>query len=363
MSIVSFEVEYFKQITRNEHCIHDDYDQKGVNPLRCLVTGGAGFLGKHLVERLMEEATRVRVIDLPGSSLDELEGEGVEVVQGDIRDAELVASVCRDIDVVFHVAALAAPWGARSLFWSINVTGTDNVISGCLEQKVQRLVHVSSPSAVFDGKDHFMADESISYPKHFLSHYCETKAVSEQHALAANSRELETVVIRPHIIWGPRDRSILPRIVSRARAGRLFQIGNGLNQVSTLYVGNAVEALLLAARSENARGKAYFITNDQPVFLWEFISRILENIGIDGPRGSIPYAAAYLMATGMEATWSMIRLSGEPLLTRYTIAELARNHTYSIDRAKKDLGYAPRISVDDGLQRLFAWIDKHGLPE
>ena len=330
--------------------------------MRAIVSGGAGFLGRHLVERLMKDGHDVRILDLPSAhALDDLHKSGVEVIRGDMRDAELVDKACKDMDVVFHVAALASPWGPRELFWSINVTGTDNFINACRKAGVRRLVHVSSPSAVFDGSDHVLADESLPYPTRFYNYYCETKAVSEQHALAANGPELETVVIRPHVIWGPRDQHLLPRIISRAKAGRLFEVGDGKNRISTLYVENAVDALLLAYASQNATGKAYFITNDQPVLLWDFLKRILDGLGLPGPRGRLPYPVAYSIAASYEAVWKIFRLQGEPLITRYTVAELAKNHSYSIERAKKDLGYKPRISVEEGLSKVFTWVKEHGI--
>jgi len=237
------------------------------------------------------------------------------------------------------------------------------VINACKKAGTKRLVHVSSPSAVFDGRDHILADESLPYPERFFSYYCETKAVSEQRALAVNGPDLETVAIRPHVIWGPRDRNLLPRLISRAKAGRLLQVGDGKNQVSTLYVKNGVDALVLAAESKNAPGKVYFITNDQPVVIWDFIRRVIKDLGLPGPRGKLPYPAAYAMAAAYEAAWKVFRLSGEPVITRYTAAELAKNHTYSIERAKKDLGYKPRVSVEEGLSRVLAWFEEHGMSD
>jgi len=330
--------------------------------MKAIVTGGAGFLGKHLVERLVKDGHSVRALDLPSAELDELKKIGVETIPGDIRDAGLVARVCRGMDFVFHIAALASPWGPRELFWEINVGGTDNVIQAGKKAGVRRLVFVSSPSAIFDGKDHFDADESLPYPTRFLSHYSETKAISEQRLLSANSPDLETVAIRPHAIWGPRDRHLLPRVIARAKSGRLFQIGDGANQVSTLYVENAVDALLLAAEAKPAPGKVYFIVNDEPVRLWDFIRRILRELDLPGPRGTLPYPVAYSLAMAYEAIWKTFRLKGEPNLTRYTAAELARNHTYSIARARQDLGFKPRFSLEQGFSRTLAWIKEKGIP-
>jgi len=330
--------------------------------MKAMVTGGAGFLGSHLVERLKKDGHFVRAVDLPGADFSGLQKQGVEIISGDLRDAGLVDRACAGMELVFHVAALASPWAPRELFWSINVTATDNVISACKMNRVRRLVHVSSPSAVFDGKEHFMADESLPYPKKFLSHYSETKAVSEQHVLAANGPDLETVVIRPHAIWGPGDRHLLPRVIARAKAGKMFQVGDGENLVSNLYVENAVDALLLAAGAKAAAGKAYFITDAEPVKIWELVRRILSELGVPGPRGVIPFWAAYSLAAVQELVWKLFQLEGEPNITRYTVSELAKNHTYSIEAAKKDLGYVPRVSAQEGLAKTLAWLRESGIP-
>ncbi len=327
--------------------------------MQALVTGGAGFLGRHLIERLLEQGHTVKTIDLPGPVLEELQDLGVDATSGDIRDADLIERLCRGMDIVFHPAALAAAWGSRELFWSINVTGTGNVISACKKAGVKRLVHVSSPSSVFDGTDHVMADESLPYPTRFISLYCETKAVSEQHALAASGPDLEIVAIRPHAMWGPGDRHLLPRVISRAKAGRLFQIGAGKNVISTLFIDNAVDALLLAAESEQAVGKVYFITNDQPVNLWDFVRQVLLRLDLPGPRGTIPFPVAYAIGAAYEAGWTVLRRKDEPMLTRYAVAELAKNHSYSIERAKADLGYKPRVSVEQGLERTIKWLTEN----
>ena len=330
--------------------------------MRALVTGGAGFLGRWLSERLLAEGHEVRALDLPSPGLEDLRRQGVETVAGDVRDADAVKRAVEGAEVVFHAAALAAPVGKRSEFWAINVTGTEIVIAACQGAGVRRLVQVSSPSAVFDGSDHIMADESLPYPKHFLSLYCETKAASEQRALAANGPELETVAIRPHAMWGPRDRHLLPRIIRRARAGRLFQIGNGRNLVSPLYVENAVDGLLLAGRAPAAAGKVYFLTDAEPVVLWEFVRRVLRELKLPGPRGAVPYPVAYWLGALAEAAWALFPGRGEPVLTRYSAAEVARTHTYSIERARRELGYEPRVSGEEGLRRVLSWFEEHGLP-
>jgi nucleoside-diphosphate-sugar epimerase len=208
-----------------------------------------------------------------------------------------------------------------------------------------------------------MADESLPYPKRFLCHYSETKAISEQRALAANGTDLETVVIRPHAVWGPRDHTLFPRIMVRAQQGRLLQIGNGENQFTMLFVHNGVDALMLATTAEAAPGKVYFIADEERVTLWEFIRTMLDGLKLPDPRRTIPFPVAYALGAGMEAAHTLLNLRGEPTITRYTAVKLAKSHTYSIARARADLGYHPTVSVTEGLQKTYEWIDQKGLPQ
>jgi nucleoside-diphosphate-sugar epimerase len=331
--------------------------------VKVMVTGGAGFLAGHLIECLLQEGHDVRTVELPDHVTSELEDRDTEIVRGDLRDPDVCARSCEGMEIVFHLAALASSFGPRDRFWSINVTATDNVIAACKRAGVRRLVQVSSASAICDGKDHIMADESLPYPKKFLCHYSETKAISEQRALAANGSDLEAVVIRPHAVWGPRDHTLLPRIIARAQRGRLSQIGDGENEFSMLFVHNGVDALALAITAEAAPGKVYFITDEERVKLWDFIRTMLDGLNIPAPRRAISFRTAYALGSAMEAAYSILKLKGEPTITRYTAVKLAKNHSYSIARARADLGYQPKVSVEEGLRKMYEWVDEKGLPE
>jgi len=320
-----------------------------------MVTGGGGFLAGHLIDKLVDAGHFVRTVELTGRNVDRLNNLGVEIISGDLCDPELAARVCEGMDLVFNPAALAAPIGPWKRFWSINVELVDNLIAGCRKTGVKRLVHVSSPSAVFDGTDHINADEALPYPKKFLNHYCATKAESEKRVLAANGPDLETVAIRPHAIWGPRDRTLFPRIIERARSRRLLQVGEGTNIISTLYVENGADALVLAATAEKAPGNVYFVTDHDTVNLWDFLKRIINDLGLPPIRGRIPYPLAYAIGAAQEAAYSVLKLAGEPTITRYSAAELAKHHSYSIDRARADLGYEPKVPRGEGLRRFYVW--------
>lgn len=323
--------------------------------MRALVTGGGGFLGLHLVERLVARGDSVRVLcrgQYP--RLDEL---GVELLSGDVRDPASAARACAGIETVFHVAAVSGIWGSWKHYHSINTQGTLNILAGCRQHRVPRLVYTSSPSVVFDGGDHQGADESLTYPTRFLCHYPHSKALAEQAVLAANgSAGLSTVSLRPHLIWGPRDNHLVPRLIARARSGRLRRVGAGKNQVSMSYVENAAAAHIQAAeRLEPASpvaGRAYFINEPEPVNLWEWINRLLAAAGLPAVTKSISKNAAYLAGAALESIYGALHLSSEPPMTRFLALQLGGSHHYSVARAQHDFGYRPIISVDEGLRRL-----------
>jgi nucleoside-diphosphate-sugar epimerase len=273
-------------------------------------------------------------------------------VEADLRDHAAVMRACIGVDAVCHAGALSSPWGKRRDFVAINVGGTRSVIAGCRAAGVRRLVYVSSPSVVFDGRDHYDVTESVAYPRRFASVYSETKKLGED--LVREATGLETVIVRPKALFGPGDRALLPRIVSAARAGRLPQIGNGRNLVDLTYVENVADALLLALEAPVAAGNTYTITNDEHVPLWPAIRAILQRLQIPYAPRRVPLGVALLAAWSMELR---ARITGhEPLLTRYTAAILARTQTYDIAAARRDLGYVPRVSIVDGIERTLAGL-------
>ncbi|HEY6837168.1 MAG TPA: NAD-dependent epimerase/dehydratase family protein [Geobacteraceae bacterium] len=326
--------------------------------MKALVTGGGGFLGKVLVRQLVAGGWEVR--SFSRGAYPELANLGVEEVRGDLADAEAVAAAVKGCDTVFHVAAKAGVWGAFEEYYRANVTGTANVIAACHRLGVGRLVHTSSPSVVFSGGDIEGGDESLPYPEHFEAHYPRTKAEAERLVLAANGPELATVALRPHLIWGPEDNHLVPRIVARGRAGRLRRVGARPCVVDSVYVDNAARAHLLAAErlSPGAppAGKAYFISNGEPLPLWELVNRILACAGVPPVTKTISPQAAYAAGWLLEKLYGALRLSGEPLMTRFLARELATSHWFDIGAARRDFGYVPEVSVDEGLGRLREWL-------
>jgi 2-alkyl-3-oxoalkanoate reductase len=329
--------------------------------MKTLVTGGGGFLGRYIVEQLTERGDEVTVFARGGYPF--LADTGARLIRGDLQDAEAVRNACAGVDAVFHVAAKAGIWGRRKEFYGANVTGTRNLIAACREHHVPRLIYTSSPSVVFANRPQSGCDESLPWPEVYENFYSETKALGEQLARRANSADLLTVSLRPHLIWGPRDCHILPRIIQRARAGKLMQVGDGANRVDTTYVEDAARAHLLAADAlqpgSPAAGSVYFISQDDPVNLWDWIGNLLTRLEIPPIRRAISLPAARRLGAIMETAWKWLPLPGEPRMTRFLASELAMDHFYDISRAKKELGYHPQWAMDDALEKTLAWLREH----
>ncbi|MBN1910146.1 MAG: NAD-dependent epimerase/dehydratase family protein [Pirellulales bacterium] len=323
--------------------------------MKALVTGGGGFLGQYVVEQLVARGDSVRTFcrgDYP-----ELGALGVETVRGNLRDPLAVVDACRGMDVVFHVAAKAGVWGRHEDFLRANMLGTSHVVFGCREQGVGRLVFTSSPSVTFDGTDQEGVDESAPYPTKWLCSYPHTKALAEKHVLAANGLDgLLTCSLRPHLIWGPRDRHLIPRLLARARAGRLRRVGPGTNLIDMIYVENAAAAHLQAADAltpdSPVAGRAYFLSQGEPVNCWKWIDEILALAGLPPVKKSISLPAAWRLGAVLEGVWRVLHLPGEPPMTRFLAAQLATSHYFDISRARTDFGYSPQITTSEGMARL-----------
>jgi nucleoside-diphosphate-sugar epimerase len=365
--------------------------------MNVLVTGGGGFLGGSIVRLLVARGDRVR--SLSRSRYAALDALQVEQFQGDVADAGDVEAAAAGCDVVFHVAAKAGVAGRWRDYYRANVVGTENVLAACQKLRIGRLVYTSSPSVVFDGRDMEGVDESVPYPKRHEAHYPATKAIAERLVLSANGSDLATVALRPHLIWGPGDNHLVPRILERGRAGRLRRIGRGEKPIDSVYIDNAAEAHLLAAdrlqsppprsvlpprggreetqarsasegapapppslalRAPPVAGRAYFISNGEPVPLWDLVNRILAAGGVAPVTKSIPVAAALGAGWVMETVYRVFRPDAEPPMTRFVARELATAHWFDISAARRDLGYVPRVSLEEGMRRLTEWLKPRG---
>jgi nucleoside-diphosphate-sugar epimerase len=349
------------KVVRDDSSVRDD--SGGGNPLRALVTGGGGFLGLAIVERLLARSWLVRTFsrgDYPA-----LRDAGVETICGDVADASAVRDACENCDIVFHVAGMAGIGGSRAEFTRINTLGTQFVARACYLHRVPRLIYTSSPSVIFHGTDLEGVDESVPYPTRHSSHYAASKAAAERIALSFNGqRNLRVIALRPHLIWGPGDNHIVPRLIARARAGKLRQVGSGRNKVDSTYIDNAADAHLLAAdaleNNPDAAGRAYFISNGESRPIWELINGILAAADLPPVQRKISHRAARMVGAGLEIVHELLSLKGEPRMTRFLADELATSHWFDISAARRQLGYEPRVSIDEGLRRLRNWIHETG---
>ena len=319
-----------------------------------LVTGAGGFLGGEIARSLLARGDSVR--SLSRSDYPALREAGVDLRLGDLADSRAVSEAVEGCDIVLHVAAKAGIWGREEDYRRTNVLGTANVIDACRQKQVRKLVFTSTPSVVFNGKDMENVDESAPYADHYLADYPRTKAEAERLVLAANGEALTTVALRPHLIWGVGDNHLIPRILAKARSGQLRRVGQGNNRVDCVYVDDAVQAHLLAAdrldRGSPIGGRAYFITGGEPVPLWNLIDRILQTAELPPVRKSISPKLAYAVGGMLETIHRLTGNEAEPRMTRFLAQELSTAHWFDISAARSDLGYEPRVSVEEGLLRI-----------
>lgn len=325
---------------------------------RAAVTGGGGFIGRNLVHQLLARGVETLVIGR--GAYPDLARAGAIIRSGDIRDRPFLEQAFTGCDTVFHVAAKAGIWGRREEYFSINLTGTENVIAACRGNRVAKLIHTSTPSVVFAGRDIVGGDESLPYPDKFLCHYAASKAAAERAVLAANGPGLATVALRPHLVWGPGDTNLIPRLVARGRQGLLKRVGEGRNLVDISYIDNVVDAHLLAAenldRTGTAGGKAYFISQGEPVNLWGWINEFFGLVGVQPVVKSVSFRQAKLAGSVLEMVCGLLGLDKEPLMTRFLAEQLAHSHCFSIEAARRDLAYNPRVSTAEGLRRTAEWL-------
>lgn len=319
------------------------------------MTGAGGFLGRYIAEQLVARGDRVRAFSR--HQYPELTALGVETVCGDLRHAKDVDKACEGVEIVFHAAGVAGIWGPWDHFYGINTLGTQHVIAGCQRHGVSRLVYTSSPSVTFDGGDQLGIDETAPYPQKWLCHYPHTKALAEQAVLAANGKEgLSTCSLRPHLIWGPRDQHLIPRLLDRASQGKLVRVGDGRNRVDMIYVENAAAAHLLAGDAlrpgGSVAGRSYFISQGDPVNCWDWIDQILLSAGKPPVKRAISFKTAWRVGAVLESVSQLFGLTGEPRMTRFLAAQLAKSHYFDMTRAIQDFGYSPRVTTEEGMRRL-----------
>lgn len=333
------------------------------------VTGAGGFLGQAIC-RLLRKAD-IKVTGFARGHYPELTSLGVNMIQGDIADFSQVKSAMKSCDLVFHVAAKAGVWGKKDEYFVPNLQGTENIIKACQQLHISRLIYTSTPSVTFAGADEAGINESQPYAAKFLNHYGASKALAEQQVLAAATIEmsnssngetgnrLKTVALRPHLIWGPNDPHLVPRVLERAQAGKLKLVGKKDKLVDTIYVDNAAYAHILAAISLSkpdspCNGKAYFISNDEPITMGDMLNKILACKELPPVTKRVSSLLAYGVGATLEWTYKLLNKKQEPIMTRFVAKQLSTCHYFDINAAKNDFGYKPLISIEEGMKRLKA---------
>jgi len=323
-----------------------------------LVTGGGGFLGRAVVKQLVQK--KIRVTSFARQRYQALEQMGVDQIQGDLTDVRAVMGAVKGMDTVFHVAAKPGLWGSYDSYHRVNVIGTRHVIDACRTRGVEKLIYTSSPSAVFNDSHMEGVDESVPYPDSYLAPYPKTKAMAEKLVRQAAGQGFSAIILRPHLIWGPEDNHLVPGIIKRAK--RLKIIGPTDDLVDTVYVDNAAWAHILAAQKleqhPELSGRIYFISQDDPVSKWQMANAFLKAAGLPPVKGHVSAGAAYAAGYFFETVYRALRIQKEPPMTRFAARELATSHWFDISRAKKDLGYYPKVSTREGLQRLEQYLSQ-----
>ncbi|AXI83511.1 NAD-dependent epimerase/dehydratase family protein [Xylella taiwanensis] len=326
--------------------------------MKILVTGGGGFLGQALCRGLLKRG--YQVLSFQRGYYHTLQALGVVQICGDLTDLHAVRHAVRGMDAVFHNAAKVGAWGSYTNYHQVNVVGTQHVLDACRAENIGKLVYTSSPSVIhrFTYPVGGLDADQVPYSKDVKVPYAATKAIAEQAVLAANGPDLSTVALRPRMIWGPGDQHLVPRLVARARAGRLCLIGDGSNLVDSTYIDNAAQAHFDVfdhlTPGAACAGKAYFISNGEPLPMRELINKLLAAVNAPQVTKSLSFKAGYRIGALCEMLWSLLPLPGEPLLTRFLVEQMSTPHWYSMVPAKRDFGYVPRVSIEEGLVRLLS---------
>ncbi|TFV56256.1 NAD-dependent epimerase/dehydratase family protein [Geodermatophilus sp. DF01-2] len=325
--------------------------------MRLLVTGASGMLGRATAEGLLARGDEVTVLQRRPAGLPCRE------VLGDVADPSVVRRAARGQDAVLHLAAKVDVTGQWTEYAHANIDGTRTVLDACRAEDVGRLVHVSSPSVAHAGTALVGVGAEPADPASARGRYSRSKAVAELDALAADSTSLAVLALRPHLVWGPGDPQLVARIVERARAGRLPVVGSGTALIDTTYVDNAAAALVAAVDACGpVHGEALVVSNGEPRPVAEVLARLCRAAGVPGPRGRVPFGAAYVAGAAMEGIWAVTRRRSVPPLTRFLAEQLATAHWFDQRRTRTALRWRPRVGLDDGFSRLAAWYAAAGPP-
>lgn len=318
--------------------------------MRIFVTGGSGFIGGHVLEQLSKQHD-VRAMARSASSAKVVQGFGATPVTCDLDG--VTPAALEGCDAVIHCAAFVGEWGTRADYWKGNVDGTTRMLDVAKQAGVKRFLHVGTEAALFDGQDLIDVDETYPIPKRHRFLYPETKAEAERRVLAASAPGFDALSIRPRLVWGPRDATVLPVILKMAKAGTFKWVDGGRHRSSTTHVLNLVHALSLALEKGRG-GQAYFVADDGTRTVREFLTALAQTQGVTLPDSAVPGWLARALAGVVELPWRVLGLSGAPPMTRFAVTMMSASVTVRCDKAKAELGYAPVLTVDEGLAQLRA---------
>lgn len=338
--------------------------------MRALVTGPGGFLARYIVKELLERGDFVR--GFARRPQPELESAGLEMFRGDLADTTALERACEGIDCVFHVAAISGigePW---TRYYQTNTVGTFHVLNACMKQSVPYLVYTSSPSVVFGPRSLKKVDETEPYPRRFNSYYAHSKALAEQKVLDFNGQKqvsgqlFRTCSLRPHLMWGPGDEALIPRLIQRARNGRLRRVGAGENLVDILYIENSSHAHVQAADAlmrpdSPLPGNKYFLSQGTPVSVWGWIDELLALYGEPPVSRSVSFSSAYCAGVLFEGIWKLFGWKEDPPMTRFLAQQLALSFYFDISAAQRDFGFNPQITKEEGMERLRQFLTEKNL--
>jgi sterol-4alpha-carboxylate 3-dehydrogenase (decarboxylating) len=333
-----------------------------------LVTGGLGFIGRHLVSALLARGDDVRVLDLFPEAESHLDRR-VDYRQIDLRDARSVDEALVGIDVAFHNASMVHTARNRvDEVWATNLDGTRHVLDACLRHRVPKLVYVSSASVVYEGRDILNGDESLPYASASQAPYSDSKIAAEKIALAANGKDgLLSCAIRPHVVFGPGDARFMPALLRQAESGRLrVQVGLKPFLSDYTYVTSLVDALLRADErltpGSKVAGSAYFITNGEPIPFWDFVRKVAARLGYPPTSFRVPHQLVYAIAALKEGFETLRGGSFGPEdgLSRFAVSYMCTHHYFSIEKARAELGYEPTITLDQGIEETCRHLEATG---
>jgi 2-alkyl-3-oxoalkanoate reductase len=322
---------------------------------RYLVTGATGFVGGHFVEACARRGIAVNTIARPASDTSLLDQLGVTVFRGDFADPALLGKALADVDVVVHCAAKVGDWGPIEDFRAVNVEALRCLLDACKGRALHRFVHLSS-LGVYQARHHYGTDETEPLPRDHQDAYAKTKVESEELALRYQREAgIPVVLLRPGFIYGPRDRTVLPRLIEALRKKQVPYFSGGRRALNTIYIGNLVDAMFLAIENPQAMGQAYNLTDGEIVSKRQYIDTVADGMSLSRPTRSVPLWLALFLAGIME---SRARRRGDavaPRLTRARVKFLGLNLDYSIEKAKRELHYQPRVSFAEGMGQTLAW--------